>query len=139
MAPTAISEASVMRLVGVFKTGCESSVALAKASLAAVKAFKGASVHTSSFFHPVAGTSRSLRGFNMAAPWLRNQWLKLIWPRNSHSLRCVLGRGKSCAASTLSSSGRIPLLLKWCPRKVSSLPMNMHFNKLMTMPYSSRC
>ena len=63
-----------MRLVGAFKTGCESSVVLSKASLAAVKAFKGASVHTSSFFHPVGVASSSLRGFNMAAPWLKNRW-----------------------------------------------------------------
>ena len=42
-----------MRLIGKFKTGCKHNVALAKASLAAVKVFKVASVHTSSFFCPV--------------------------------------------------------------------------------------
>ena len=120
--------------------GCEKSVVLARdSSLAVVNVFKAASVHTSSFFCPTGAASRLLRGLNMAASWLRNQWYKLMSAKILPNVWCVIGRGNSLTSCTLSSSGWIPLLLMWCPKNVNSLTPSMHFSGFMITPYLWRC
>ena len=63
---------------------------LARASLAAVKVCKAASVQTSSFQHTDGEASMSL---TPAFRRLSNWWLKLVKPRNLLILSCIFGRG----------------------------------------------
>ena len=100
--PTAVSDASVMREVGVSRWGYDRRVAFNRASFVALKAASAVSVHTSVCVFGLEDLRRSCNGCMSLAQWGRNLWLKLTIPMNCRNFLCEVGCGKSRTAWTLS-------------------------------------
>ena len=130
-----------MMLVGAFRTGCESSVVLARASLAAMQRHaRQHPLHTSSILLPNGAASRSLRGFiNMAVPMVKepvvevNETEEIPATYAANSFEGNLTPLALCLRVVES-----PCYLMWCPRKVSSPTPNTHLSGFMMTPYPSR-
>ena len=73
-APTATSEASVMILVGASGLGCDSSVAVASASLMVINVAAASSFHCSVVARSLDEARRLLRECSMLAPLGIKRW-----------------------------------------------------------------
>ena len=73
-APTAMSEASVMMLLGVSGFGCEKRLALARASLNVAKAAVAFSLHSTVLVLALEVDSTSLSGWRASAQFGRKRW-----------------------------------------------------------------